>query len=168
MQRFLVYFFLVASISFSGLASAQLPQPQGEILLTLTGKLRLTNQGKHAVLDADLINQLEQHHITTQNPWFSGLNTFTGPKLTTLIQAVGAEQATSLRIHSINGFSAEIPVQDLTNYQLILAFKVNNQRLKVRELGPLFIVYPFDTYPNLQTEMYYNRSVWQINRIDFL
>ena len=31
--------------------------------------------------------------------------------------------------------------------------------------GPLFIVYPFDSDPELKQQIYYNRSAWQVARL---
>ena len=32
--------------------------------------------------------------------------------------------------------------------------------------GPLFIVYPFDRKPELATPTYYDRSAWQLQRLE--
>jgi hypothetical protein len=40
---------------------------------------------------------------------------------------------------------------------------MNNRPMRVREKGPLFIVYPFDTKAELRSELYYNRAAWQLH-----
>jgi hypothetical protein len=37
--------------------------------------------------------------------------------------------------------------------------------MRIREKGPLFIVYPFDTKAELRSELYYNRAAWQLHRL---
>lgn len=37
--------------------------------------------------------------------------------------------------------------------------------LSVREKGPMMLIYPFDTYPELHAQQYLNRSIWQIHAI---
>jgi hypothetical protein len=38
----------------------------------------------------------------------------------------------------------------------------------VREKGPLFMIYPFDSDAALRNPLYYSRSVWQLKTIDVL
>jgi hypothetical protein len=38
--------------------------------------------------------------------------------------------------------------------------------MSLREKGPLWIIYPFDSSPEYQTELIYSRSIWQLNRIE--
>jgi hypothetical protein len=38
--------------------------------------------------------------------------------------------------------------------------------MSLREKGPLWIIYPFDSSPEYQTELTYSRSIWQLNRIE--
>ena len=37
--------------------------------------------------------------------------------------------------------------------------------MPVDDKGPLFIVYPYDSDPVLQTEKFYSRSAWQVAQI---
>jgi hypothetical protein len=37
--------------------------------------------------------------------------------------------------------------------------------ITVREKGPLFIIYPYDSDPQLQSQTYYTRSAWQVSEI---
>ena len=37
--------------------------------------------------------------------------------------------------------------------------------MTVEEKGPLFLVYPYNSDPQLATKSYYSRSIWQIARI---
>lgn len=48
-----------------------------------------------------------------------------------------------------------------------MALRADGQALKVRTLGPVLLMYPFDQYPDesLHTDVYYSRSVWQLQRI---
>jgi hypothetical protein len=35
----------------------------------------------------------------------------------------------------------------------------------VRDKGPLFIVYPYDSDPQLATQTFYGRSAWQLAKL---
>ena len=38
--------------------------------------------------------------------------------------------------------------------------------MAVRDKGPLFIVYPYDSDEVLRSERYYNRSAWQLKSLE--
>ena len=48
----------------------------------------------------------------------------------------------------------------------MLATKMNGDYMSVRDKGPLFLIYPFDTNPELFNEKYFSRSVWQIREVE--
>lgn len=158
---------LLGIILLSNLVMAELPATEGKVILVVTGKIKHTNQAEHAEFDISLLESLEQIEITTHNPWFVGNNRYYGPLGRALIKAVGAEDATYMKISSINGFIAEIPLSDFIEYDVIFALKKNGHYQRIRDRGPIFTIYPFDQHPHLNTEMHYNRSVWQIKTIEF-
>lgn len=147
--------------------AAELPQPEGSVLLSISGKIRYTNQGDKAIFDRAMLETLQQQLITTHTPWSEGVNHYQGPLGRALIQAVGAEQASKMKITALNDFSAEVPVSDFIRYDVIFALQKNGKNLRIRDRGPLFTIYPFDAHPELQTSMHYNRSVWQVKAIEF-
>ena len=160
-------FLLLFTLLFTTQASAELPPAKGNVLLTVTGKIRHTNKLGCAQFDLSLLESLEQQEITTHNPWFAGSNVYSGPLGRALIEAVGADSNATMRVVSLNGFIAEIPVSDFIDYDVILALKKNGKLQRIRDRGPLFTIYPFDKHPYLNTEMHYNRSVWQVKTIEF-
>lgn len=166
MLRVVTLFFLALLLSQPAV-TAELPQPEGAVLLSISGKIRHTNRQNQAVFDRAMLQALPQQTTHTLTPWSEGVNRYQGPLGSALIQAVGAEQASMMRITALNDFSAEIPVSDFLNYPVILALQKNDRYLRIRDRGPLFVIYPFDDHPELKTELHYNRSVWQIRSIEF-
>jgi len=59
----------------------------------------------------------------------------------------------------------QVPVSDAEQYRVILARTINGKSLSIRDKGPLFLIYPFDQYPELQNKLYYGRAIWQISVI---
>ena len=166
MLRVVTLFFLALLLSQPAV-TAELPQPEGAVLLSISGKIRHTNRQNQAVFDRAMLQALPQQTTHTRTPWSEGVNRYQGPLGSALIQAVGAEQASMMRITALNDFSAEVPVSDFLNYPVILALQKNDQYLRIRDRGPLFVIYPFDDHPELKTELHYNRSVWQVRSIEF-
>ena len=58
----------------------------------------------------------------------------------------------------------KVGVVNLTDleWQVLLALKRNGAYMPVRDKGPLFIVYPYDSSPELKHQKYYSRSAWPV------
>jgi len=102
--------------------------------------------------------------FTTATPWYSTPMKFEGVPLAKLLERLGAS-GQSLMVVALNDYSSDIPVSDIKKYNVLLALKVNGEYISVRDKGPMFIIYPFDTDPELQHQTYYGRSVWQVSKI---
>ena len=158
----------IALLLFANTAIARdLAMPEGDVLLTVTGAIENTNANGVAVFDREMIEAIAQRDTTTKTPWFDSARTFSGPLGHALLDAVGASGKT-LRIYALNEYSADVPAQDFRSHAVILATHIDGEVIRVREKGPLFLIYPFDEAPELFNEVYFGRSVWQIARIEVI
>ena len=73
-----------------------------------------------------------------------------------------------LRATAINNYAIEIPVSDAVNEGPIIAYLMDGKKMSVRDKGPLWIVYPYDANPDYRSEVVYSRSIWQLDRIEFV
>jgi hypothetical protein len=138
--------------------------PQGEVVFTVAGKITHSNGKAVARFDMKMLDALEGRSATLETPWTTGKVTFEGPLGRALLRAVGAD-GTVLKLTALNDYSAALPVEDLLNHDTILAIRRSGKPMSVREKGPIFLIYPFDLEPDLYTETYFSRSVWQIKSI---
>ncbi|WP_156400981.1 molybdopterin-dependent oxidoreductase [Acidovorax sp. Root568] len=141
-----------------------LEPPTGPVVLTIDGAITQTNRGQQAQFDMKMLEKLPQHSFSTQTPWYPSAVTFTGPLLRDVLAAVGAK-GTKITAVALNDYKTEIPADDATRHDVIVARLMNNRPMPIREKGPLFIVYPFDTKAELRSELYYNRAAWQLNAL---
>jgi hypothetical protein len=149
----------------TGKASASgLPLPTGEVILTITGKIAFTNRPGAALFDRAMLEALGQRSFTTTTPWYDGPVTFEGVPMARLMQAVGAQGHTVTAL-ALNDYATEIPMADFREYEVILALKRNGAYMPVRDKGPLFIIYPFDSVPELKSRRYFSRSAWQLSQL---
>lgn len=138
-----------------------LDKPSGDIVLTVRGHVATPNAGRDAVFDMQLLQRLPQHSFTTRSPWYAETVQFTGPLLRDVLAAAGAK-GSKLVATALNDYRTEIPFSDAERHDVIVARLLNGKPMSVREKGPLFIVYPFDSKAELKAEVYYNRSAWQL------
>lgn len=156
----------VAVATAATIAGAQQPlaAPEGDVLLTVSGDIAVTNGDDVARFDRDMLQALSAATVTTGTIWTEGMVQFTGVRLKTLLDAVGVTDGT-LDATAINDYAVEIPVSDAVEDGPIIAYEMNGAPMSVRDKGPLWIVYPYDDDPDYRTEVIYSRSIWQLDRI---
>lgn len=110
------------------------------------------------------LEALGMHTVKTKTPWHDGPVSFEGVSLATLMDHVGASGETA-HVVALNNYTTEIPIADFAAHEVILASRKDGATMPISEKGPLFIIYPFDADPNLNTELYYSRSAWQVRHI---
>ncbi|MNV97188.1 hypothetical protein D3C71_1922780 [compost metagenome] len=77
---------------------------------------------------------------------------------------VGAK-GSIVKVTALNDYTTVIPLSDFQKYNVILALKINGEYMRVRDKGPLFIVYPYDSEPELNNQVFYSRSAWQVSKM---
>ena len=158
---------LAALVGFAGsnaAAAEPLPSPTGKPILTISGKISITNNGGTAQVDRPMLEALGMTTVETTGPWYEGTAKFEGVNLDKLMKLVGAS-GERVDVVALNDYSSEIPMKDFASYNVILAIKRNGEYMPVRDKGPLFVIYPFDSNPELKNQTFYGRSVWQVSKI---
>ena len=149
---------LVANTSFA------LEAPKGRVILTVSGNISETNSSFGAQFDREMLMALGKQELMTDTPWTEGINTFNGPSLKSLLEAVGAN-GSNLAVTALNDYTANVPSKDAYDHDVMLAMDMNGKRMSVRDKGPVFVLYPFAKDPSLNNEVIHNRSVWQVKSI---
>lgn len=141
--------------------------PSGDVVLTLSGRLRHHNATQAFHFDMPMLERLPQSSFSTRTPWYAQARRFTGPLLRDVLRVAGA-QGSLLRARALNDYRVDIPFDDAQRFDLLVARLLDGAPMPVRDKGPLFAVYPFDTVPELRNATYYSRSAWQLRAIEVL
>ena len=145
-------------------ASQTLPSPEGRVILTISGKITKTNTDGKAEFDLDMLHSLGTRALSVTTSWTDGIQEFSGVPMSDLMKAVGAEGKTVEAI-ALNDYTYTIEVEDFALYPVILATKLNGNILKVRDKGPLWIIYPLDQFTDLEKTVIERRMVWQLRQL---
>jgi hypothetical protein len=155
---------LVAFVAWSMPAHAQAESLP--LSLVVKGKISKTNDAAHQsyrFTEAQLL-ALPVHSITTATTW-TPRSTFTGPLLADILKTVGAS-GSAVEIHTLDDYTYTIPVSDGDRYGVVVAYSMNGRRLKISDFGPLFLIYPRDTFPDeLMGATGDSKFVWQIKAL---
>lgn len=153
------------TILAGSLWAGQLSQPQGPVILSVTGDLAQTNVEDRADFDLEMLRALPVEQFDTTTIWTEGTKSFTGVPLQTLLAELGAE-GTMVLASAINDYTVEIPVDSLGPNVPLVAYEMNGEIMSRRQKGPLWIVYPFDSDAEFRSEVIYARSIWQLDRLE--
>ena len=127
----------------------------GQTMLSLNGSVSLSIDEFDALAPRTIVK--------TSTPWHTA-TTFSGISGADFIRVTGAAgQAVTVR--AINDYQTTIPISDLRDLGILFVTRMNGKRISVRQKGPVFVIYPFDQRPELKSELYYGRSIWQVNKI---
>lgn len=141
-----------------------LAEPKGNVILTVSGNVAVQNVDMTAQFDLEMLENMEVEQIETSTIWTEGTQTFEGVALSTLVETLGLTGST-LSASAINDYTVEIPMEDAVEGGAMIAYRLNGKEMSVRDKGPLWIVYPFDSDDKFRTEVIYSRSIWQLDRI---
>ena len=165
--RFIAALYVGVGLGSALAAPAPLKPPSGEPILEITGQIEAKNTATGATFDREMLEAIGLTKVKTTTPWHSGTVEFEGIPLSKLLDSVGATGKT-VRAVALNDYASSIPISDFAAHGVILALKRDGQYMPVRDKGPLFIIYPYDSSPELKSQMYYARSVWQVKRLEVL
>lgn len=103
--------------------------------------------------------------IQTSTIWTEGVQEFTGVSLAVLARDFNFNEGVFLA-SAINDYTVEVPATDAVENGPIIAFRQNGALMSIRDKGPLWLIYPYDSNPEYQSETVYSRSIWQLDRIE--
>lgn len=149
----ILFAMLVCVMAGSATANAQ-----DEIVLTVT------NGDDVVEYDLSTLEAMSSTTFETTTIWTEGPQTFTGVSLQALLQDLDIDDGVILA-SAINDYTVEIPVSDAVTGGPIIAYSNNGSAMSIRDKGPLWIVYPYDSKTEYQAEIIYSRSIWQLDRI---
>ncbi|MEB8386963.1 molybdopterin-dependent oxidoreductase [Rhodobacteraceae bacterium KMM 6894] len=140
-------------------------QAISETALTVTGK---DASGATEVLqyEIDDLKALDQVEFETVNDFVNKPTRFSGPLLRDVLGSLAISEDTKLTLTALNNFHTEIPIADALNYDVIVAMEKEGAPMSIRNNGPLWIIYPVSDHPELQAQIYNNRSIWQLVDIE--
>ena len=159
---------LVCSVGFAGAGFAdQIPVPTGDVILTITGDIAQNNVGETLQFDFAALAALDKTVFETSSIWTDGKHTFEGVSLNLFLEKIGSEsESATLFATAINDYTVEIPASDAVDSGPIIAYMMDGKEMSVRDKGPLWVIYPYDSRADYRSEVVYSRSIWQLDRIN--
>lgn len=146
--------------------SNELTPPSGRVILEVSGTIEKTSDGTTAFFDLGQLESLGLAEILTESPWTDGITTFEGVPLKKLADYVRA-RGDRVRFVALDDYTVTVPISDFEAYQPILATRRNGDIMKIRDKGPIWVIYPWSEHPEIQNEENYAKAIWQVFQMTF-
>lgn len=144
--------------------AASLPSPQGEVVLTVSGKIDVRNHGSDARFDIAMLEALPRRTVESYTHWDQGRVRYEGFLLRDLIERVGAS-GSRVTASALNDYEIDLPLSDAGEFDVLVVYKREGEYMAVRDKGPLWIIYPSDRPDAMRSHN--DKMVWQLNRLVF-
>ena len=165
MRRLIYVLACIAALAATPSQAGSMPDPTGRIVLTVTGNISMTNAPGEARFDVAMLEALGKAGLSTVTPWTEGSTNFEGIWARDLLDAVGATGDKAIAA-ALNDYQVEIPLADFSTKEVLLALKMNGEYMRVRDKGPVWIIYPASPDGELQDMDSRSKMVWQLERIE--
>ena len=139
--------------------------PEGRVVLTISGDIARTNVDGVAQLDRAMLEAIGLVEIETHTPFTEGTAVYRGVLARDLFNYLGAD-GDAVSAVAIDRYTIEIPMDDFTDYDVLIALDANGERLRIRNHGPAWVVYPWAQHAELNKAAYHSRSIWQLVSLD--
>jgi len=157
MRRLL--FIILSLFALPAHADMVLPETVTDPILTIQ------TSDKTYELDRAALEALPNFQFTTATIWTDGPQEFVGVRVVDLLELLESD-AERLALTAANSYQIEVPVAHYHEFDAIIAYLRNGEPMTLRDKGPLWIVYPYDSDPRYKTEIMFANSIWQLERID--
>jgi len=116
------------------------------------------------------LNDLERYQVTyldTSTPWTDARTRFEGVLLRDILPSVVGGSNGAIIVMAHNDYFAKLPVQDLAEHDILLAWRADGRRLTLRDKGPFWVIYPLDSLGS-EASKHLHKMVWQVRSIEIV
>jgi hypothetical protein len=146
--------------------SDSIAPPAGPVVLSLTGKIGVTNAEGRLDLDMNTLERLGLIEFTVNDPFLKRGVTYQGILLTRLLEVARVPQdATTLHTVALNDYATDVPIAPTRTWPVMLATKRDGQRMPVADKGPIEIVFPYNSF-DIDPITYDPMWVWQLRSME--
>lgn len=131
-----------------------------EVILTVT-----TDEGHRHELTRARLDDMPQTGFVTTTIWTQGPQAFRGVTLRDMLVSLG-EEAQRVTLVAANGYQVERPTEEMMPDGALLSYERNGAAMSLRDKGPVWLVYDYDSDADYRTEVIYANSIWQLDRIE--
>jgi hypothetical protein len=140
------------------------PAPNGPTVLTVTGRIGVTNGGRALRFDQATLDQLGRVRVTVFEPWVKQTLSFEGVWLADLLAVAGPDpMAGTVHITALDDYQVDLTVADVRAGGIMLATRDGDGNpIRVEDGGPTRIVFAAGIPSGASADQW----IWSLSAID--
>lgn len=134
-------------------------------------KVRLKGAIKELAPTAVTISELEKLPLAEYsvfNPYRKERKTYKGVLMKELVIAFGAPGVTKISIIAVDGYQSEFVEDEWLKWDILFAIRSDGKLMGPDVNGPMKVVMPYDTSPEMDRILYEPKWIWAIKTIVFI
>lgn len=158
MRRVIVALAVCAALLMIGSTVMAAPKPQDKVALTVEGAITNTNSDKGLELDMAMLEGIGMSVYDGKDPWL-GTKKYSGVLISDILKFAGATgNVVEVVTVAKDGKEVVIKIDDVNKFPIMLATKDNNKAIGTGVGGPIKLVFPYTTHP--EVEKVYPKDEW--------
>lgn len=142
-----------------------IPLPQGEPMLTVTGKVGAANSEQTILMDRATLEQTGTVEYTVTDPFEERPVQYQGILMRDLLALWQVpDDAETAHVVALNDYTIDIPLEDFRTYPVLFALQADGTYMEPDYRGPAMMVYPVDSY-EFDPMAVQRKWIWQIKAI---
>lgn len=154
------------TVAAAGISAGDaIPAPTGDVVLTISGNITITNVDDSLVFDMPTLEKLGLVKYTVDDPWLQTEVSYTGILFADLLKYAGApDSVTGVDVIALDGYAAEVPVSEIQDWPVLLATQADGQHMTIENNGPTRVIFPYESHSDITAAR--NMSVWNVERLE--
>jgi len=154
---------IVSTLLSAPTRADSIPAPQGRVILSLTGEVTNSNASDGGLhFDYAMLEQLPHQSFVTNTPYTDGAHEYRGPRLERVAKLAGIETR-QLTATALNKYNVELDEKALKH--AILAIRQDGKKMRIRNKGPIWLMFPLDRSSELNVPEIHQQMIWQLRSI---
>ena len=154
--------------SMDGLETRSKKMDEPDMILEVRSEPGLGCTEEMVISGAQLL-ALPQHTFDTHHTWSKEgkTDTFSGPMLKDVLDLAcpGDKKPSKLHMRAMDGYAIDVVVKPALNFKPTLALSMNGERMKIRNMGHIWLMAPLDEFKNLPERSLDELLIWQLYHI---
>ena len=104
--------------------------------------------------------------VSTQTIWTDRKHRFSAVSVQTLLNELQVpDSAKTLTMVALNDYSIEVEIATLIQHNAFIAFAMDGETMRIRDKGPLWVLYPFSDQPEINIPPFQAHAIWQLKTL---
>ncbi len=109
---------------------------------------------------------LPSTQVRTKTIWTDKTHTFSSVTFKDLMKHLHIDtKGKKITMIALNDYSIQVAIDTLIKYNAFIAYAMDGKTMRIRDKGPLWVLYPFSDQPDINIPPYQAHAIWQLKTL---